>query len=177
MGPLGSFGSVVPRPTAFCGDVYELKPDTPRLPDFRDLDPIGSIYTDSLAVPNQIFAGTNGIPGVTDRTIWFGVDYHANFWTHNAGTYYFRFTSDDGAVLQIDDKRVIDLDNLHSALTKEGHIALDSGRHTIHVPYYEGTPYAVALSLWVRSPGEDDWKIFDVRDFANPKEHFISAQP
>ncbi len=70
-GPLGSFGSVVPHPNAFCGDVYELHANISRLPDFRELDPIGSIYTDSLAVPNQIFEGTNGIPGVTDRTIWF----------------------------------------------------------------------------------------------------------
>jgi hypothetical protein len=168
MGPLGSFGSVVPRPNAFCGDVYELQADTPRLPDFRDLDPIGSIYTDSLAVPNQIFSGTQGIPGVTDRTAWFGVDYRATFWIRNAGTYNFRLTSDDGAVLQIDE--------LHPALTKEGHMALDAGRHTIHVPYYEGTPYAVALSLWVRNPGQEDWKIFDLRDFANPQEHLIPLQ-
>jgi len=176
-GPLGSFGSVVPHPNAFCGDVYELKANIPRLPDFRDLDPIGSIYTNSLAVPNQIFEGTNGIPGVTDRTIWFGVDYHANFWIRNAGTYEFRMTSDDGAILQIDDKQVIDLDNLHSALTKEGHMKLDAGRHTIHVPYYEGTPYAVALSLWVRSPGEDDWRIIDLPDFANPEQNSVHTQP
>jgi PA14 domain len=176
-GPLGSFGSVVPHSNAFCGDVYELQANILRLPDFRALDPIGSIYSYSLAVPNQIFEGTNGIAGVTDRTIWFGVDYHASFWIRKAGTYNFEMTSDDGAILQIDDQRVIDLDNLHSALTKPGHIALDAGRHTIHVPYYEGTPYAVALSLWVRNPGEEDWKIFDLRDFADPEEHSIRTQP
>ncbi len=175
-GPLGSFGSVVPRPNTFCGDVYELHADIPKLPDFRELDPIGSIYTDSLAVPNQIFEGTNGIPGVTDRTVWFGVDYHANFWVRNPGKYEFRMTSDDGAILEIDDKQVINLDSLHSAVTMPGRIVLDAGRHTIHVPYYEGTPYAVALSLWVRSPGEEDWKIFDLRDFANPEEHSIPLQ-
>jgi hypothetical protein len=85
-------------------------------------------------------------------------------------------TSDDGAILQIDDQRVIDLDNLHSAMTMEGHIALDAGRHTIHVPYYEGTPYAVALSLWVRNPGEEDWKIFDLEDFSDPQHSSASAQ-
>jgi hypothetical protein len=42
------------------------------------------------------------------------------------------------------------------------------GRHTIHVLYYEGTPYSVALSLWVRCPGGDDWKLFDLRDFEEP---------
>jgi hypothetical protein len=170
-GPLGSFGSVVPRPNAFCGDVYELHAGIQRLPDFRALDPIGSIYTDSLAVPNQVFEGTNGIPGVTDRTTWFGVDYHANFWVRDAGTYNFEMTSDDGAILQIDDQRVIDLDGLHSAVAKPGRIKLDAGRHTIHIPYYEGTPYAVALSLFVRGPGEEDWKIFDLRDFTDPDSH------
>ena len=176
-GPIGSFGSVVPHPNAFCGDVYELQAGILRLPDFRALDPIGSIYTESFAVPNQIFEGTNGIPGVTDRTIWFGVDYHASFWISKAGTYNFEMTSDDGAILQIDDKVVIDLDTLHSALTKPGRIKLDAGRHTIHVPYYEGTPYAVALSLWVRTPGDEEWKLFDLRDFADPEAHSIRTQP
>ena len=176
-GPIGTFGSVVPHPNAFCGDVYELQPNIPKLPDFRDLDSIGSIYTSTLAVPNQIFEGTNGIPGVTDRTIWFGVDYHADFWVTKAGTYNFEMTSDDGAQLQIDDKIVIDLDALHPALTKPGHIKLEPGRHTIHVPYYEGTPYAVALSLWVRVPGDQDWKLFDLRDFTDSQQTSTPAQP
>jgi hypothetical protein len=169
-GPIGSFGSVVPHPDAFCGDVYELKAGLLRLPDFRALDPIGSIYTSSLAVPNQVFEGTNGIPGVTDRTIWFGIDYHADFFVRTAGIYNFEMTSDDGAMLEIDDENVIDLDTLHSALTKPGRIKLEAGRHTIHVPYYEGTPYGVALSLFVRSPGEDDLKLFDLTDFTDPQQ-------
>jgi hypothetical protein len=160
----------VPHPDAFCGDVYELKAGLLRLPDFRALDPIGSIYTSSLAVPNQVFEGTNGIPGVTDRTIWFGIDYHADFFVRTAGIYNFEMTSDDGAMLEIDDENVIDLDTLHSALTKPGRIKLEAGRHTIHVPYYEGTPYGVALSLFVRSPGEDDLKLFDLTDFTDPQQ-------
>ena len=168
MGPIGSFGSVVPRFHAFCGDVYELQPNTPRLPDFRDLDTIGSIYAESLLVPDQIFLGTTGIPGVTDRTIWFGIDYHASFWIRDPGNYEFELTSDDGAVLQIDDRRVINLDGLHQAATESGKIALTAGRHTIHVPYYEGTPDSVALVLSVRPPGQD-WKIFDLRDFPEPE--------
>ena len=70
-----------------------------------------------------------------------------------------------------------DLDALHPALTKPGHIKLEPGRHTIHVPYYEGTPYAVALSLWVRVPGDQDWKLFDLRDFTNSQQTSTPAQP
>jgi hypothetical protein len=175
MGPIGSFGSVVPAPNSFCGDVYELQPNTPMLPDFRSMDPIGSIYTSFLGVPEQYFLGTQGIPGVTDRTTWFGVDYHASFWVTKPGKYQFELLSDDGAVLVIDDERVIDLDGLHSARIESGSIALDVGRHSIHVPYYEGMPFAVALELWVRPPGED-WRLFDLRDFAEPDQTGRTAE-
>ncbi len=165
-GPLGSFGSVVPNSRSLCGDVYELPSNTKQLPDYRALDPIDSIYTDSLAVPWQVFTPTAGIPGVTKRTEWFGVDYHGTFWVRNPGEYDFKLISDDGAILQIDDTRVIELDGIHFAWRHTGKLALDAGLHTIHVPYFEG-PMAVALELWVRPP-EGDWTIFDIQDFAPP---------
>lgn len=165
-GPLGSFGSVVPNSRSLCGDVYELPSNTRQLPDYRALDPIGSIYTDALAVPWQVFTPTSGIPGVTNRTEWFGVDYHGTFWVRNPGEYDFKLISDDGAILQIDDTRVIELDGIHFAWRHTGKTVLDAGLHTIHVPYFEG-PMAVALVLWVKPPG-GDWKIFDVQDFASP---------
>ena len=166
LGPIGSFGSVVPASDSFCADVYELSPNISKLPDFRTLDPIGSIYTNFLGVPNQLFTATQGIPGVTDRTEWFGMDYHATFWISKAGTYDFMMLSDDGAILMIDDEQVIDLDGLHPALSDRGRTVLATGMHSIHVPYYEG-PGNVALVLWVRPYG-GKWKIFDLRDFAAP---------
>jgi hypothetical protein len=164
-GPIGSFGSIMPAPNTFCGDVYELAGNTPRLPDFRELDPIASIYASSLAVPNQIFSGTNGVPGVTPRVAWFGIDYYATFWIRNPGDYEFMMASDDGAILHIDDQRVIDLDGNHMARSGTGHILLDAGAHTIHVPYFQGMPDAVALQLWIKSPNAD-WQLFDLSNFA-----------
>jgi hypothetical protein len=76
--------------------------------------------------------------------------------------------SDDGAILQVDDKKVIDLDGLHSVNAASGHIQLDSGLHTIHVPYYQGAVDSVALELWVRPPGENDWVLFDPNDYRPP---------
>lgn len=163
-GPVGSYGSVVPHQHAFCGDVFELQPGIRSLPDFRDLDPIGSIYTSSLAVPYQSLPPETGIPGVTDRIAWFGVDYYATFWISRAGRYEFKLMSDDGAKLQVDDKFLIGIDGLHTPQRAEGMIFLDAGRHTMHVPYFEGTPTGVALALWVRPP-HGTWKIFDLRDF------------
>jgi hypothetical protein len=167
-GPIGSFGSIVPSPNSFCGDVYELPGQTKKLPDFRELNPVGSIYTTFLGVPDQLFTPTNGIPGVTSRLAWFGIDYYGTFWIRNSGAYEFRLSSDDGAMVQIDDRQLIDLDGLHMARTKSSRLQLDAGLHTVHVPYFQGKPDAVALGLWIREPGRD-WKIFDLRDFAPPR--------
>jgi hypothetical protein len=169
-GPLGSFGSVIPSSNSFCGDVFEIPSHTPHLPDFRDYDPIGSIYTASLDVPDQLFDDTNGVPGVTPRTVGFGIDYHATFWVRVPGEYEFEMLSDDGAILQIDDKTVIDLDGLHQAAGTKGHIILDPGSHTMHIPYYQGEPNAVALILWVKAPG-GEWKVFDLNDFPPSPAH------
>ena len=169
-GPIGSFGSVIRSSNSFCGDVFEIPSETPHLPDFRDYDPIGSIYTESLNVPDQQFDDTNGIPGVTARTVGFGIDYRARFWVRAPGEYEFEMLSDDGAILQIDDKRVIDLDGLHQATGTKGRILLDPGSHTMHIPYYQGEPNAVALVLWVKAPG-GDWKVFDLNDFPPNSVH------
>ena len=167
-GPIGSFGSIVPAPHFFCGDVYELPVQTPSLPDFRELDPIGSIYTSALAVPAQIFSSTSGIPGMTPRTNLFGIDYHGAFWIERPGNYKFLMLSDDGAILRIDDKKIIDLDGLHSADAASGKVDLDAGRHTIEVQYYQGAVNSVALELWVKPPGATSWTLFDLHDHPPP---------
>lgn len=168
-GPVGSYGSVVPNKQAFCGDVFELEPGVRLLPDFRPLDPIGSVYTTSLVVPYQDLPPQTGIPRITDRIAWFGVDYHASFWIRVPGRYEFKLMSDDGAKLQIDDKWIVEVDGLHTPKKGTGDIVLDAGRHSIHVPYFEGTPTGVALVLWVRPP-QGTWKILDLRDFEMPVE-------
>jgi hypothetical protein len=167
-GLVGSYGSVVPKANAFCGDVFELRPGVSSLPDFRELDPIGSIYTGSLAVPYQNLPQESVIPGVTDRFAWFGVDYHATFWVSNPGRYEFKLMSDDGSSLQIDEKRIAEIDGLHTPKKAVGEIVLDAGRHTIHLPYFQGTPTGVALALWVRPPN-GTWQIFDLHDFEEPR--------
>jgi hypothetical protein len=167
-GPIGSFGSIVPSSHSFCGDVYELPHASSELPDFPELDPIGAIYTSSLDVPNQSFSNTSGIPGVTPRTNLFGIDYHATFWVQVPGDYQFLMASDDGAVLQIDDKTVINLNGLHSVDALTERVPLGPGLHTIHVPYYQGAVDSVALELWVKKPGAADWLLFNLDDYAAP---------
>ncbi len=166
-GPKGSFGSIVPRPQALCGDVFELKPGTALLPDFRELDPVGTIYANYLLVPNQLSPPACAIPGVTCHSDHFGVDYHGAFWVRTPGQYEFELTSDDGSRLQIDDRQIIEEDGTHGGINRTGHVVLSGGKHTLHIPYFEDGAGELMLELWVKPPG-GDWKVFDMRNFAPP---------
>ncbi|MGD0894051.1 MAG: PA14 domain-containing protein [Terracidiphilus sp.] len=158
-------GSVLPRTNALCGDVCELPPTTQFLPsDFRKLNAVGAIYAQSLNVPEQIL--TQGLPGSSARSEWFGVDYYGEFWVKTPGKYTFLLNADDGADLYIDDRMLIDDDGIHPPHTIEAGVLLDAGRHTIHLPYFQGPTY-VNLILKVRPPG-GELKIFNLRDFARP---------
>jgi hypothetical protein len=163
----GTFGSIVASPGAMCGDVYELKDGTARLPDYWNHletgEPVGAVYTDSLKVPYEM---PEGIPGLTSRTEWFGIDYHGNFWIQTAGKYQFQMFSDDGAELDIDDKLVAEDDGVHSLEKAKGSVDLAVGMHTIHVPYFQQTVH-VGLILIVQPPGEA-YRVFDVRKFSPP---------
>ena len=72
---------------------------------------------------------TKGIPGVTSRPEWFGIDYHGEFWIGQPGEYSFELTSDDGADLYIDDVLVIGLDVGHQPLTAMRSVRLGGGMH------------------------------------------------
>jgi hypothetical protein len=162
----GSFGSVAPLPGSLCGDVYELASDTTKLPEYWNLDPIGAVHTYALNVENEFL--TKGIPGVTNRPEWFGIDYHGEFWIGQPGEYSFELSSDDGANLYVDGVLVIGLDGGHQPWTGKRTVRLGAGLHTIHLPYFQG-PLSVTLVLRVKRPGEG-YKIFDLRDFTPPAE-------
>jgi hypothetical protein len=167
-GSIRSFGTVTPREHTFCGDVYELSSGASTLPDFWNLDPVGSIYNDTLSVPEQDIMGAEGIPGITRNNMWFGVDYWGEFYVSEPGDYVFELQSDDGSKLEVDNQQVIDLDGVHTALVKSGHVNLAVGRHTIHVPYFQGPPTALALILRVKPPGKS-MRPFNLTEYAAPK--------
>lgn len=174
-GPIGSFGSVFPKPGSMCGDVFELPDNTTKLPEFWNLDGIGTLYTYSLNVPNQLSTTLPGVPGVTTRTVFFGIDYHGKFWIKNPGEYHFDLFSDDGAELLIDDKSVIDVDGIHPVQGREAKIALGVGEHTLNIRYFQGLPYSVALVLLVKPP-DGDYRLFDVRDFPAESQAQVNSR-
>jgi hypothetical protein len=63
---------------------------------------------------------------------------------------------------------LIGLDGIHPVLVKSVRIPLAAGPHTIHVPYFQGTPTRLALVLRVKPPGES-MRMFNLNEFAAPR--------
>ena len=68
----------------------------------------------------------------------FGLRYSGVITVPESGIYTFYLTADDGAVLSIDQKTVVDNDGLHSAVEKNGQIALEKGHHFFTLDFIEG---------------------------------------
>lgn len=161
------FGTTVVLPSGLKGEVYNLKPGTSKLPNFKHLKPVGVIYTNSLNIQPREF--TVGFPGVTNRFEWFGIDYTGRFWIEKPGTYTFRLLSDDGSILYVDDREVVDNDGSHPAtFPREGPVSLAGGIHTIRISYFQGRRFRLALVLTVKGPGDANFKTFSTEDFKPP---------
>jgi len=150
--PPAGFGRVARIAAGLEGRIFALPEGTQRLPDFEGMTPLGSIYTTALDVTARRF--DQGFPGVSDRFEWFGIDYRGTFTVTTAGDYRFRLTADDGAKLFVDDKLVLDDDGVHPPTAVEGRIHLNAGAHRLHVPYFQGPRWEIALVLEVAPAGE-----------------------
>jgi hypothetical protein len=165
--PVVKFGTTVFSNSGFRGLIYHIKRNSTRLPDFRKLKPVGTIYTPALNIPPQSFL--DGFPGVTKRFEWFAIDYTARFWIEKPGAYRFALVSDDGSRLYIDDREIIDDDGIHSAQRRAASVDLSSGIHQIRVSYFQGPRDYVALILQVAGPGER-FRIFSTNEFKPPPD-------
>ena len=160
-----TFGTTVVIPSGLRGDIYFLKDDTYRLPDFKKLEPVGTIWTNSLNVPPRHW--TAGFPGVTKRKEWFAIDYTGRFYIQKPGSYGFALESDDGSKLYIDDVLVLDNDCRHPAMAVAATVPLSGGIHRIRISYFQGPRDCLALVLAVQGPG-GHWQIFNTEDFKPP---------
>jgi hypothetical protein len=165
--PMARFGTTVVKSAGFRGEIYLLHEGAKKLPNFRRMHSVGSIYTASLNVPPMNF--TRGFPGVTGRFEWFAIDYNGRFWIDQPGLYGFSLLSDDGSKLYIDGRVVIDNDGIHGPNLEYGHVKLDSGLHQIRVSYFQGPRMQVALILSIAKPGED-YRVFNADEFIPPPE-------
>jgi hypothetical protein len=136
---------------ALRGVVCFIPKDTAHIRDVQSCDPVTSLYTDELNVPERNFL--KGFPGIPDRTEWFAIDYTGKFNVSRAGEYSFRLVSDDGAYLYIDEKQIIDRDGEHAPDSTMGLVTLKEGDHKIRVLYWQGHGGRLALQLFVTPPG------------------------
>lgn len=160
------FGTTVVLPSGLKGEVYNLKPNTSKLPNFKHLKSVGVIYTNALNIQPRDF--TAGFPGVTDRFEWFAIDYTGRFWIEKPGSYTFKLESDDGAILYIDGREVVDNDGAHVPVWRQGDVMLAGGIHSIRVSYFQGRRYRLALVLQVKGPDDKDFKVFSTEDLKPP---------
>lgn len=82
------------------------------------------------------------------------------FTAPTAGKYSFAMTSDDGAVLWIDDRIVVDDDGVHSGHTAEGAAILNAGIHRIRLSYHQLTGSAYLDLQWT-APGQAQARMAD----------------
>jgi len=152
-------------PSALRGRIYNIRHGTKKLPNFRRMKPVGTIYTTSLNIPPQDFQ--QGFPGVTERFEWFAIDYTGRFWVDQEGDYGFSLNSDDGANLYIDQELVVDNDGQHPPRERVGAAHLSRGVHEIRVSYFQGPRFHVALVLKMARPGEA-LRIFNTDEMKPP---------
>lgn len=88
--------------------------------------PSQTFNVNSIEVPSEVNAPA------------FGLQYRGYIDVPENGIYSFYLTSDDGSLLSIDNKTVVDNDGLHSAIERSGEMALKKGLHRFSLDFIEG---------------------------------------
>ncbi|MFI5136283.1 MAG: family 20 glycosylhydrolase [Sphingobacteriales bacterium] len=88
--------------------------------------PDSTFVTDTIAVPKTVTAPS------------FALTYHGYINVPADGVYSFYFTCDDGGVLRIANRETVNNDGLHSAIEKDGQVALKKGLQAFALDFIEG---------------------------------------
>jgi hypothetical protein len=145
------FGGSTVQP--FKGEAYVIPEGVARMPALDELVPFARLYTDQYNVSPQTFSG--GFPGALLQDEWFAIRYVGNIVVPVAGKWTFKLVSDDGAVLYIDENRVLDNDGVHTAKTVTGDYELTAGQHALRLEYFQEKKGSVALQLFTVVGGRD----------------------
>ncbi|NGY37760.1 family 20 glycosylhydrolase [Flavobacterium sp. XN-5] len=111
---------------------------------------------DSISLPkNAEFTSVNeislaGKEGIEQLSMVF----KGYFYAAEEGLFEFATKSDDGSLLYIGDKFAVDNGGNHSAIEKNGMVALKKGWHPLTIKYHEATGGG-ALDVWFKAPSGD----------------------
>lgn len=127
------------------------------IPDFDTInnDAAGVIDVSTINNPTTndtelfpMFVGTS----VEALKVSFAIDCQARLIVPVDGAYQFNLTSDDGSILYVGGKKVIDNDGAHGNVTKTANVNLTKGTTRIRVTYYEGLGPKSLMLQW-KVPG------------------------
>lgn len=92
----------------------------------------------SSTKPDSSFIAHNFIVSDSINAPSFGLGYKGFINIPQTGIYTFYLTCDDGGILTIGDREVVNNDGLHSAIQKTGQVALEKGLHPFLLNFIEG---------------------------------------
>ena len=90
------------------------------------------------AKPDSIFTAHDFVVSDSINAPSFGLQYSGFINVPETAIYTFYLTCDDGGILNIADKEVVNNDGLHSAIQKTGQVALQKGLHPLLLNFIEG---------------------------------------
>ena len=88
----------------------------------------------------------------------FSLVFKGYFKAEDEGLFIFETKSDDGSLLYIGDKLVVDNGGNHAAISRDGMIALEKGWHPITIKYHQNGGGG-ELKTWVTIPNGDKKEI------------------
>lgn len=98
------------------------------------------------AQPDSQFVAANIVVPKSIQAPSFGLQYDGYLNIPETGVYSFYLLCDDGGLLNIGDKEVVNNDGQHSAIEKSGQVALEKGLHPFHLGFLEaGGGYTLRL--------------------------------
>jgi len=139
------------KPDGTNGDVYDLRYEKESFAEAEHIAQTGDglvcrdykqFYKLAALIPDTkpdttFIAPTISVPKFAEAPA-FGLKYRGYLEVPQDGIYSFYFTCDDGGTLKIAGKEVVNNDGLHSAIEKDGQIALRKGLHNIALDFIEG---------------------------------------
>ena len=114
----------------------------PNVPDWNTLKPVKT---------GELKHGFFDI-SLANREDNFGIQFEGKIKIPKDGSYEFILASDDGSLLFIDGKKIVDNDGLHGKVRKTGKVELKAGMHAIRVGYIEAAGMEELYVGW-KGPG------------------------
>ena len=136
------------------GQLFATDNTLKELPEFLDLEPLGTLAMADLNVPNTRFS--TGFSEYPTLISWFALDITGYITIPRDCHCEFRLVSDDAAKLFIDDQLIINNNRIQVATGVTAQVPLSPGAHKIRIQYLQGRPDRVALQLFwkVKSPND-----------------------